>query len=216
MAAEQGLLSALASQFLVHQLQGLGRHGLVHGQHRLNQHAGGTAHLLVGAPVGGLQGQALGHPLACQRHALVVVQNMRRQPLGEEGKQVVKHRLERSLTLLQRHHVIKKLAMRLQVLVHPGVAAQVLLPNAFFRLKVVVGVVDQFGQNALNGGLVGALYMLLGQPVDQLNQFAVLLINQCNARFKVRVPGEDFEHERYRQINSGRQGTPCSLPSPTR
>ena len=82
----QGRFGTFAGMFFLHQLECLGRKLLVHLQHRADQQGGGTTHFFIGALPGSRYVQAIGHGKHGLGHALVAIQNMKGQPLGEEGK----------------------------------------------------------------------------------------------------------------------------------
>jgi hypothetical protein len=48
---------------------------------------------------------------------------------------------------------------------------------------------------AVDFGFGGTLHMLLGQAVQQPNQHPMLLVNQGNAGFEMRVPGKNLKHD---------------------
>ena len=83
--------------------------------------------------------------------------------------------------------------MAVLVLVEPGVITQRRLPDRFLAVEVVIGIVSQFAENALDFLGASPLHVLLGKAIEQFDQSRMLLVDERNAGFQVAVPGEDFE-----------------------
>ncbi len=208
MGTVQLLFSPDTAVYLAGQLYRVAGKPVIHDHHRLDHGAGGTGHLLVGQQLGlihrhtGLQRHnRLGHPL-------VGVDNMQRQPFGQEGNDIGNHIIQRldRFPGLQSQHIINKACMAFTVGLFPGVTHKVGLPNRFFGLEMDLGIVCQLRKDTVQRRGIGLHRKVTDQQIQQLHQTLVLLINLINPGLEILVPGKYLDRFRH--------GAPAVQPVP--
>ncbi len=89
----------------------------------------------------------------------------------------------------------KKLLVAIVVVLCLPAAGKGMAPNLLFFLEVKFRIVQQLIDYPVAVRLLGVGGKMPGQPVKNLHQDFMLLVNRIDARFEIPVPGEYFQYQ---------------------